>query len=418
MTIRLLHGDCRSLLRTLPDESVHCVVTSPPYYGLRDYSTGKWEGGEADCDHVERTAADIFRANGLGKILGYRDSLPADNAAFRSREKQFRSECGKCNARRIDSQIGLESSPEAYIAELVAVFREVHRVLRKDGTLWLNLGDGFADKQLLMMPARVALALQADGWWLRSEIIWAKPNPMPESVTDRPTSAHEKVFLLAKSSRYFYDAEAVAVPASDTPGAQAWRRIFDPARQEKEQALKEAGIKGGNDGARDRYASTRNLRNVWTIATSPFAEAHFATFPPDLIIPCIKAGTSEKGCCPHCGRPWERVTERVASTEGRLNWAGHAASKDGRSRNGGFYDAQGTTLGWSPRCSCPEHQPVPATVLDPFGGAGTTGLVADRLGRNAILIELNPNYAAMAKRRVVDDCPLFAEVQTMAEAAE
>jgi DNA modification methylase len=343
VTVRIMVGDCRTLLRSLPDESAHCCVTSPPYFGLRDYG--------------------------------------------------------------VDGQIGLESTPEAFIAAMVEVFREVRRVLRTDGTLWLNLGDSYASvggpgwqgkngqradrrftavrntvplreqartafkgvkpKDLLMMPARVALALQASGWWLRSDIIWHKPNPMPESVTDRPTSAHEHVFLLAKSERYFFDQEAVLEPVSPNTHARLSQDVqnqIGSARAHaggktngnmkavgRKMAQPGSGVKNNTsmDAALAIMPSARNIRNVWTIATQPFSEAHFATFPPALIEPCIKAG-------------------------------------------------------------CPEG----GTVLDPFGGAGTTGLVADRLKRDAILIELNPEYAAMAERRIRTDAPMFAEVKT------
>ncbi len=268
MTVTIKTGDCAEVLAELPAQSSNCCVTSPPYFGLRDYQ--HW------------------------------------------------------------GQIGLEETPAEYVAKLVEVFREVRRVLTDDGTLWLNLGDsyarttlnagkgggmerqgtgnglspsdglaktrlvpGFRDKNLLGIPWRVALALQSDGWNLRSDIIWHKPNPMPENVRDRPTKAHEYVFLLSKSRQYFYDPQ----PSS---------------------------------------------RSVWTVATKPFAAAHFATFPPELIEPCIKAGC-----------------------------------------------------------------PVGGTVLDPFGGAGTTGLVADRLQRNALLIELNPDYAELARTRICADAPLL-----------
>jgi DNA modification methylase len=236
--------------------------------------------------------------------------------------------------------MGLEDTPEEYIAGMVAVFREVRRVLRDDGTLWLSLGDSYnKPKDLMMMPARVALALQADGWYLRSEIIWAKPNPMPESVTDRPTNAHEKLYLLSKRQRYYYDAEAVR-EASD-----------EPERQRKDRV---GGANGHlvrhSEGGIMEQVTSRNLRNVWTIATAPFAEAHFATFPPKLVEPCIRAG-------------------------------------------------------------CPEG----GAVLDPFGGAGTTGLVADRLKRDAVLIELNPEYAEMARNRIERDAGLFSQVDSRME---
>jgi DNA modification methylase len=400
MSFKIIPGDCLEVLKTLPAESVHCCVTSPPYWGLRDYG--------------------------------------------------------------VDGQIGLEKTPELFVSKMVEVFREVKRVLRDDGTLWLNLGDSYAgggnyrgidseatlsDKQrsnrgarglsqalggkvpdgmkakdLCGIPWLVAFALRADGWYLRSDIIWHKPNPMPESVTDRPTKSHEYIFLLTKSPKYYYDAEAVKEPVSDTPGAQAWRRIFDPTKQGKEAILKDAGIKGGNDGRRDPNATSRNKRSVWTVATAPFSGAHFATFPPKLIEPCILAGTSEQGCCSECGAPWERVVERIGSSESVAGPKSQAKRDQGLATAFSGYADGSTcpsfkTVGWQHYCNHREIQirimdgePLdehPCTVLDPFAGAGTTGLVARRLGRSFIGIELNPEYLNMAENRIVDDSPLF-----------
>ena len=385
MTVTIRHGDCREVLRALPDESVHCCVTSPPYFGLRDYG--------------------------------------------------------------VTGQIGLEPTPEEFVTELVEVFREVRRVLTDDGTLWLNLGDSYAgsgrggnpteatstlqggqdsqrasmvvrsrpigsqlpagfhenarlagnigrawvpppaglkQKDLMGVPWMVAFALRADGWYLRQDIIWSKPNPMPESVTDRCTKAHEYLFLLSKSERYHYDAEAIAEPLGQAsisrlsqdnlenqagsdrvPGkTNGAMKAVGKRRPAGNKTLKgQIAYEAGDERLRTHaglvaFASrerakvdagdllgTRNKRSVWTVTTQPFKEAHFATFPPDLIEPCIKAG------CPAGG-----------------------------------------------------------TVLDPFGGAGTTGMVADRLQRDAILIELNPEYAAIAERRIRGDGGMFAEV--------
>jgi DNA modification methylase len=297
----ILHGDCREVLATLPAESVQCCVTSPPYWGLRDYG--------------------------------------------------------------VPGQLGLEKTPDEYVAKMVEVFRAVRRVLRDDGTLWLNLGDSYAGgngvgrndagrnftggggnklgsgnpgrqgtherltglkpKDLVGIPWRVAFALQADGWYLRSDIIWHKPNPMPESVTDRPTKAHEYVFLLSKAERYYYDADAVREPHAE-PRAVG--------------RLTRAQASLGDSRARERRfpnPSGRNRRSVWTVATRPYKGAHFATFPPKLIEPCILAGC-----------------------------------------------------------------PVGGTVLDPFGGSGTTGEVAEHHGRNAVLIELNPAYIPLQHERL------------------
>jgi DNA modification methylase len=313
MTVRIINADVMEGLRQLPDESVHCCVTSPPYWGLRDYG--------------------------------------------------------------VEGQIGLEATPELFVSRMVEVFSEVRRVLRKDGTCWVNLGDsycssptasmgdktalwkgggtknqaqgltridkstvaGLKPKDLVGIPWRVAFALQADGWYLRSDIIWHKPNPMPESVTDRPTKSHEYIFLLTKSERYAYDHDAIREPQVDP----------ERGKGEKSDAYGGGRVPGREDekfvtGWRKKEEiynpAGRNKRTVWTIATAPYAEAHFATFPPELPEICIKAGC-----------------------------------------------------------------PVGGTVLDPFSGAGTTAMVADRLQRNAIGIELNPEYAAMSQRRIDGD---------------
>ena len=433
MTVRILTGDCREVLATLPAESVHCVVTSPPYWGLRDYGTAKWEGVNPDCDHVAGTLVSLrstLRSDGREHTGPY----PREKALMTG--MPYRDICGKCGAIRIDSQLGLEPTPEAHVEAIVAVFREVRRVLRKDGTVWLNYGDCYASdmkgsggpggfvyrakggggnaqafeprrlnhglkpKDLVMMPARVALALQADGWWLRSEIIWAKPNPMPESVTDRPTSAHEKVYLLAKSARYFYDPEAVREEAEY--GFSLTPEMFNGIGDCNSAPVRKHGaVQQGSGGS-------RNLRNVWTIATHPYSEAHFATFPPDLVIPCIKAGTSERGCCPKCGAGWRRGTERTGHVNGRE--PAHVPSNSAtKTDSTGWAPTSRATDRWPPSCACDAGAPIPCTVLDPFGGAGTVGLVADQLQRDAVLIELNPAYAEMARARIHNDAPLFAD---------
>ncbi len=290
-------GDCLDVLRGLPDQWAHMCVTSPPYWGLRDYGH--------------------------------------------------------------DGQLGLEETPEAYVARMVEVFAEVRRVLRDDGTLWLNIGDSYASspasggpgkqwegnnqrtpmdraylrpdglkpKDLVGIPWRLAFALQADGWYLRSDIIWHKPNPMPESVTDRPTKAHEYVFLLAKSARYYYDADAVREAGKGLPSGNGFAGRQGGARQT-------AVSGGGGRDARHEPGSGRNKRTVWTTATKPYSGAHFACYPPELIKPCVMAG-------------------------------------------------------------CPEG----GIVLDPFFGSGTTGRVAEDLGRRWFGIELNPEYEPLIKAR-------------------
>ncbi len=378
MSVRIINADVMDGLRQLGDESVHCVVTSPPYYALRDYG--------------------------------------------------------------VDGQIGIEASPEIFVARMVEVFSEIRRVLRKDGTCWMNMGDsynqnqgkgfdtnqdggerkrvaaspkassgGLPPKNLLGMPWRLAFALQADGWWLRSDIIWAKPNPMPESVTDRPTKSHEYVFLLTRSERYFYDAEAIKEAASGVVGnARTFRGggAYTGGRSFQNSN----GSERESHGNAPNESGSRNKRSVWTIATSPFPDAHFATFPPELPEICILAGTSQKGCCAKCGAPWGRETETiytdahkgmVGNQRKAAQTASWSANHDGR-ENDKRMNKNVATLGWSPSCSC-NADVIPATVLDPFSGAGTTCLVADRLQRNAIGIELNPTYAAMSERRINGD---------------
>jgi DNA modification methylase len=447
VTIIMHTGDCREVLRTLPDESVHCVVTSPPYFGLRDYGTATWEGGDPDCDHSPEMRGGRFATPVSSKQASNTGTGTASNR-----------DC-PCGARRIDSQLGLEPTPDAYIAEMVAVFRELRRVLRKDGTCWLNLGDsygttggdthsgfneryfgkpggadnkqdamldgikdhtkstGLRPKNLLGIPWRVAFALQADGWYLRQDIIWSKPNPMPESVRDRCTKAHEYIFLLSKSERYYYDADAIKEPSVDPIGSAARYRSAFSGRPE-------GSIVCPNDKDGQRYApkgmrefdEMRNKRSVWEVTTQPFPEAHFATFPPALIEPCILAGCPEKACA-KCGAPWVRQTDEATYYDGEMVGSDpqrkYGYREYGRGPKNNLGSSVRKTLGFSPSCSC-DAGTVGGTVLDPFGGAGTTGLVADRLGRNAILIELNPDYAAMAEGRIRGDLPLFADVQFMA----
>ena len=306
MNTQILNGDCRETLKTLPDQSVHCCVTSPPYFGLRDYGH--------------------------------------------------------------DGQIGLEQSPEDFISQLVSVFREVKRVLRNDGTLWLNLGDsyynyrpgkgqalvkqscasngqdlpqtcarrgnkldGLKEKDLIGIPWMAAFALRADGWYLRQDIIWHKPNPMPESVQDRCTKAHEYIFLLSKSARYFYDAESIEEDAK-------WERWGNQTEKKKHSGT--AGHLGGKTLEELPIRDKKNRRSVWSVPTKSYKGAHFATYPPELIRPCILAG------CPKGG-----------------------------------------------------------VVLDPFGGSGTTAAVANEEGRDAILCELNPEYIPLINKRVSEVQP-------------
>lgn len=377
----------------LADNSIDCVVTSPPYYGLRDYN--------------------------------------------------------------IPDQLGLEPTPEEYIANMVAVFREVRRVLKPAGTAWVNLGDSYsgskkgvmsdgsyvagkkqsshrawepdrgkrnlprwgsgntaisnlAPKQLVGIPWRVALALQADGWWLRSDIIWSKLNPMPESVRDRPTKSHEYVFLLSKSSSYYFDQEAVRERLSESTAKDP--HMSDMGRQYKGKGRGAYGESGKANGAMEAWSlnpSGRNIRSVWTIATQPTSEAHFATYPQKLVEPCIKAGTSERGVCPVCGAAWERVVEKTGKFQRR--WSTNNAEGSPYNNQDSFQNTY-ATVGWQPACTCevpaPDGSrvlvipdPVPAIVLDPFCGSGTTGIVAKILGRRFIGLDLSWQYLSTIARK-------------------
>jgi len=557
MTYRILEGEVREMLRTLPDESVDCVVTSPPYWGLRDYKlvpqvwkrqgTGNREQGPgtnpanpansadsanaAVCAHewgapipLETTSGlDRMPANQTGGTKDYLSSRGASCGAF----------CLRCGAWL--GSLGLEPTPQLYVEHIVEIFREVRRVLRRDGTLWLNLGDCYANdgkwggetggkqaylddtdrqrvgrekrwtglkpKDLVGLPWTVALALRADGWWLRQDIVWAKPNPMPESVRDRCTKAHEYLFLLTKSARYYFDQEAIQEPALaenehdltgpsyEAPGqrrqtgSRAAPAGWDMSRGSGRHGTRHCGGRAsGNkthktvaeyerssreDGSeRHRTAAgllkiadvayaTRNKRSVWEIATQVFSEAHFATFPEKLVEPCILAGcrSARPGC--DCAAPIRTPlgsgpvddptleTGRAGMNRPRRLGEGTRTLSRGEQRyhaqqmqasphraemealSGPAFahylrtDLSGArplpealrseflARGWIsdwPGCS---HSPRAGTVLDPFLGSGTTGVVALRLGREFVGIELNPKYVAIARRRIENDAPLF-----------
>jgi len=367
---QIIQGDVLEVLKTLPSESIDCCITSPPYWGLRDYG--------------------------------------------------------------IDGQLGLERTPEEYVANMVEVFREVKRVLKKEGTLWLNLGDsyfgsncGYGDyrknkssisiptiysstskpqakqgkpKNLCGIPWRVAFALQADGWWLRQDIIWSKPNPMPESVADRCTKSHEYVFLLTKSSKYYFDNEAIKEPTITNDNSN---RDRDNSKLNNTPGqAKMAGLKTNN-------YETRNRRSVWTISTQPYKEAHFATFPEKLIEPMILAGTSKKGVCPECGKAWVKVVEKTWTKQEQSpktkaqDIEGNPMYRDGHHNDGLPHKGASKILYWQPTCKCGKD-PISAVVLDPFIGSGTVAVVAKKLGRDYLGIELNEKYIEMANKRIAN----------------
>lgn len=398
---KIINENCLSGLKNIPDNSIDCCVTSPPYFGLRDYGTAKWAGGDENCDHI----ADETKTKKFGNEE-FNENRP-------SREETkikgyYENVCPKCGAKREDQQIGMEETPDKFVQSLVGIFTEVKRVLKPEGTLWLNLGDtysshkdcksvsdtlriggksqeanviekgksnsrntkalksvGLKNKDLIGIPWMTAFALRASGWYLRQDIIWAKPNPMPESVTDRCTKAHEYIFLMSKSAKYYYDNEAIKTKMADSsvdrlsqdiesqagdrvPGKTngTMKAVSSTKNYTKEMGGGGSSFKGhsGNFKADGTPISdgTANKRSVWTVTTKPFSEAHFATFPEDLIVDCIKAG------CPPNG-----------------------------------------------------------VVLDPFMGAGTTALVAKKLGRHYIGFELNPDYIKIAQKRLFDQIGLF-----------
>lgn len=464
-------GDLFDVLPTLPAQSVHCVVTSPLYWGLRDYGNPpRVLGGVPDCEHewgeMQRAAAAnaVPGPNGQG----------GKNARGRNTTKVAGQFCQSCGA--WFGCLGLEPTPELFVSHMVQAFAEVYRVLRDDGTLWLNIGDcyaaggkggggsfiderrdgswkhrssvngwraapdGLKEKDLVGVPWMLAFALRAFGWYLRAEIVWAKGvsfcdayagSVMPESVQDRPTRSHEQVFLLTKSPRYFYDAEAVreqGVYPAGTIAAKGsgeregnrrgTRKKDDDAPRIGASSRTQSGdFQDRVDAGYACYDGTRNLRTVWAITPKPFTEAHFATFPPDLVIPCIKAGTSEKGVCAICGAPWRRIVDKEPIPDDvQADFeAARQRSADDHGRNDGFTTrrpnfqrGRGATT-WEQTCEHADAEIMPALVMDCFSGAGTVGAVCAGLQRFYVGIELNPDYIAIAERRIAAVAPLFAE---------
>ena len=443
--VRIIVGDCRQVMAELEPGSVQMCVTSPPYYGLRDYGIepSVW-GGEDGCDHEWGDESHIRKNGNTSETYSAKQGSNS-GAVLTIGQGQL---CLHCTAWL--GTLGLEPTPELFIEHMVEVFRGVWRVLRDDGTLWMNLGDSYAGsgkgptghngigdqeerqgftggghrhgaeshdwiedgqvkkkgmtrvgpvagykaKDLMMMPARVALALQADGWYLRSDIIWHKPNPMPESVTDRPTTSHEHIFLMSKSQKYYYDADAIR-EAATTPfhsvGGYREGNIDNNHRPTEYR-----------DASRDQVG--RNRRSVWTVPTQPYAEAHFATYPEDLIRPCILAGTSEAGCCAECGAPLVREVEVedrgfIYRTFRSVHQTATAWNTNAHGKTTLAKCIVRTTNGFKASCEC-NAGTTPGVVLDPFGGSGTTGKVARHEGRRAILIELKREYAELAMSRI------------------
>lgn len=458
---QVIEGDCLERMREFPDGYFDCIVTSPPYWGLRDYGTAEWVGGAPNCDHRQATIRKRRRLAEAANACDGGNRKAEDRSDADALGLPYRDVCGKCGAVRVDKQLGLEPTPEEYVAHMVAVFREARRVLAPHGVCWVNLGDsytsggrdthgtrvgykqqtnrgmsgendparapqppGLKPKDLCGIPWRVAFALQADGWWLRSDVVWAKGwsfcpdragNPMPESVQDRPVRAHEYVFMLARAERYWYDAFAVREAAAAETVTLLSQNSLDTQEGGYKQELYAEDFPGrkrrdrkpadilkhmrDNDGGQ-----TRSLRDVWAINTRGYAEAHFAVFPEELVEPCLRSSCPPQVCA-ECGKPWVRVVERTdaedTSAKGSRFDTGKTGGRDGgdRTQEGVRYLKRET--GWQPTCSCPPGTPTrPGRVLDPFGGSGTVGVVAMREGRDSVLLELNPTYAEMARARI------------------
>lgn len=428
---RLLYGiDVRDGLRLLESESVHCVVTSPPYWALRDYGTAQWVGGDPACAHTVRSASATAGSQRSSTLGGGKKTVGHS-------KEGYKRVCGRCGAVREDVQVGLEDTPDEYVRGLVEVFREVRRVLRSDGTLWLNLGDTYVDKQQQGIPWRVALALQADGWWLRNAVIWHKVNAMPSPVQDRFSCTYEHVFLLSKSVRYFFDLDAVRVP--HTYGEYGADGGFRPAQQwlsedgsdhkmdSVDEHLGDGAAPPRKSGRGVYHPGGKNPGDFYSLPTQPFAGSHFACFPEALPERCIRAGTSEHGVCSVCKSPWVRESSREDKQGNSTPGGGPKAEESQESReaggvgrlDGGRRAVAGSTFhnnprkrslpdrkvgGWAPACRCGADVSR-AVVLDPFSGSATTGRVSVRLGRDYVGIDLNESYLPMAVSRVRDDPP-------------
>jgi len=451
-TNQITCGDCLTVMQGMPDEYIQMVVTSPPYWGLRKYSGDQdriW-GGDSECSHVwgDTMVGGEGYANGAKKRwqhVGGRKEMPANGFQKHTEQGVFCQHCGAWKG-----SLGLEPIPDCaawatgqplcsscYVCHIIEIFKKIKRVLRSDGTVWLNLGDSYAGgnyrgggidtasktqlanagtidfmaskanipdglkpKDMVGAPWRVAFALQADGWWLRSDIIWAKPDPMPESVTDRPTKSHEHLFLLSKNKKYYYDADAIREPNNP-----------DGRNQTKKITGKYSHENYANSAGRELWPNLlgRNKRNVWTISKNKLYGAHFATFPLKLVEPCVLAGSSPKACGV-CGSPWERVVERKSLERYELPQE-HPMYRPTRSESKyeAIYGKTGTamrhhyskTIGWQPTCKCtPPDDTGKSIVLDPFIGSGTTAIVSANNGRDYVGIDISQEYVNMAEKRI------------------
>lgn len=436
----ILQGNALEMLRSLPDACVQTVVTSPPYLWKRDYGNMPtvW-GGVSTCDHEWDTPLPPSNArqkpqsniNGKG------------NAAAIAEPQQSPMGCFCLRCRAWQGHLGNEPTITLYIDHLVQVFREVGRVMRSDASLWINLGDGYSNdtkwgggthtvknttsrdggytgqkvkresgfppKSLMLIPLRFAIAMQDEGWVLRNAIVWEKPNALCESVSDRCTMDYEYIFLFTKGPRYYFDAEAIKEPVTGGAhrrGNGTHVKSAEPGSGVRANASFEAAV--------TELVDSRNARSIWRINTAQFPESHFATFPPELAERCILAGSSPLAC-ERCGAPYQRIVTKSTRYEGgsakagrtpdEINasgkWAGHLQGN--KTLKSGPVNST-TTTGWKATCRCVGTAGSGrCLVMDPFMGAGTVGMVAQRLGRDYLGIELNPEYVAMAKERIIRD---------------
>ena len=399
-------GDAADTLAELPESSVHMVMTSPPYFGLRDYGdeTNEVWGGDDDCDH-EWTDAGTVKRGGQNTD----DNLPDVGGNAHAQDTGIRGdgvssdECRKCGAWR--GQLGLEPKLDRFIDNLVNVFREVRRVLRPDGSAWLNLGDSYAQddadefgrKNKMLVPHRVAIALQDDGWIVRNDVTWVKPNPMPSSVKDRLNTTTEQVFHLVPEPDYWYDLDAIREPHTE-------RSI---ERMSEGPVNADTDGRGTNDDLNpDQLCDPagKNPGDVFEVTTKPFPEAHFAVYPPELVETPLKATCPSKVCAA-CGSPYERDVNVLSGSDSNIDGdvsadgvPRHTAGLDEKTAEEKRYRAE--HKGWNPTCDCDTDATEAGIALDPFAGAGTTALVAKRHGRRFVGIDLNEEYVAMAQKRL------------------
>ncbi len=439
-------GDARDMSE-LPDGSVQMVCTSPPFWGLRKYAGDQdliW-GGDKDCEHKWDVGIKKWHSGTNAGLIQL-----GDRGAFHNNFSNQTNTCPLCGAWK--GAYGLELTPEMYIEHTIQILREIRRVLRKDGVVFWDIGDSYAGswgnsgsreggqrqqnqekihrkawdnnterpassyrhsiikpKDLCLIPFRVAIAAQEDGWWVRSVIIWSKSNPMPESVTDRPTESHEYILMLTKNKNYYWDADAVREPQSLGTHSRGKTPI------KTERSIAKSIQANGQESHKDWFKYTnewlyhplgRNIRTVWEFPTQPYPEAHFAVFPEKLPEICIRAATPEVGCCSKCGAPWVRIIDKSYNIRAiRAITEKQYKSVGGSRANMPFMGDKITqTLGWQPTCKC-DADKVPSLVLDLFAGSGTTLAVAKREGRRAVGYELSGEYCKLIVERVMAVTP-------------